>query len=326
MTTEHHAGASPADRHVATALAGGQGGAGSSTGRGGPAGCDGRPNEWTAAQAGRRGPVAAQDSGDVPVTAPDAATDPWPGWARPQLLAAVSLATHVRNQARGTANGTALAGELYRGWYNPPFAAAARCWRPDRPLAGTYRAAHAGSGTRILADGVAIVDRHDAVGRDGWWRTWGDAWTPSDSRRQSVRLLLSPNPRRLAEFVTEVTAALLQMPAAWLLACTTDARRLNRSSSAVLYIAGLDVLPDELLGRLAPLLQPIAPPLCLPLSPGAALAEFPGNGGSFGARRCHLVALALKRPSARIKPLEAIADVFATHGIDPAAPYRATRT
>jgi type III HopA1-like effector protein len=323
MTTEHEAGASPADRRVATALAGGQGGAGSSTGRGGPAGCDGRPDKRTAAPAGRRGSVAAQDSGDVPATAPDAATDPWPVWARPQLLDAVALAARVRSHAAGTANGTALASELYRGWYSPPFARPAECERPDRPLPGLYRAAHAGSGARILADGLAIVDRHDALGRDGWWRTWGDSWTPTDSRRHSMRLLLSPNPRRLAEFVTVATAALLEVSAAWLLACSTDLRRLNRSGGAVLYVAGLDVLPAGLLGRLTPLLLPIAPPLCLPLSPGAALAQFPDNGGSFGARRCHLVSLALKRPSARIKPLEAIADVFATHGIDPAAPYRA---
>jgi hypothetical protein len=325
MTTEHDAGASPADRRIATALAGGQGGAGSSTGRGGLAGCDGRPNNRTAAPAGRRGSVAAQDSGDVPVSAPDAATDPWPVWARPQLLDAVSLATRVRNHANATTHGTALASELYRGWYSPPFAGPADCPPPDRPLAGIYRAAHAGSGTRIHAEGLAVVDRHDAVGRDGWWRTWGDWWTPTDSRRQSLRLLLSPNPRRLAEFVTVATAALLELSEAWLLACATDLRRLNRSGSAVLYVAGLDVLPAGLLARLTPLLQPIAPPLCLPLSPGAALAQFPDNGGSFGARRCHLVALALKRPSARTKPLEAIADVFATHGIDPAAPYRAAR-
>jgi hypothetical protein len=140
-----------------------------------------------------------------------------------------------------------------------------------------------------------------------------------------VRLFLSPTPGRLAEFVATVTAALLGASTPWLLACTTDPRRLSRSGGAVLYIPDPGALPDGLLPRLGPLLAPIAPPLCLPLLPGAALAEVPGNGGSFGARRCHLVSLALKRPSARIKPLEVMADVFAAHGIDPRAPYRAAR-
>jgi hypothetical protein len=322
MTTEHHAGASPADRRVSTVVAGGQDGTGSSPRRGGSSGRDGRPDNRTATPAGRRGSAAAQDSGDVPVPAPDAAVDPWPVWARPQLRAAVTLAAQLGRHHTNRA----LATELYRDWYSPAVGRpleTARTAGPARPLAGTYRAAHAGSGTRILADGIALVDRLDAVGRDGWWRTWNDAWTPTDSRRHSVRVLLSPGPERLADFVTTVTAALLDAATPWLLACTTDPRRLSRSGSAVLYVPGLDALRAGLLTLLRPMLQPIAPPLCLPLAPGAALAEFPGTGASFGARRCQLIALALQRPAARVAPLEVIADVFAAHGIDPRTPYRA---
>jgi hypothetical protein len=177
---------------------------------------------------------------------------------------------------------------------------------------GTYRAAHAGSGTRILADGIALVDRHDAVGRDGWWRTWGDSWAPIDSRRHCVRVLLSPRPNALAEFVGSVTAAMLDASEPWLLACTTDVRRLSRSGSAVLYVPDADVL--------------LTPPLCLPLASGVALAEYPDNGMSFGEHRCHLVSLGLQLPEARHAPLAAVAEVFSTHGIDPAAPHRAART
>jgi hypothetical protein len=321
MTTEHHAGASPADRHVSTVLAGGQDGAGSSPWRGGSSGRDGRPDNRTAASAGRRGSAAAQDSGYVPAPAPDAAVDPWPVWARPQLHAAVTVAAQRghRNPQR------ALAAELYRDWYSPAIGRPVETARATRPLAGSYRAAHAGSGVRILADGIALVDRHDAVGRDGWWRTWNDAWTPTDGRRHSVRVLLSPAPERLTDFVSTVTAALLGASIPWLLTCTTDPRRLSRSGSAVLYVPGLDALRAGLLTLLRPMLQPIAPPLCLPLAPGAALAEFPGNGASFGARRCQLIALALQRPAARANPLDVIADIFAAHGIDPRTPYRAAR-
>jgi hypothetical protein len=320
MTTEHDAGPSPAGRHVVTALTGGQNGAGSSSRRGGSSGGDAHPANRTDAPAGRRGSAAAQDSGYEPVSAPDAVADPWPSWARPQLVEAAALAARVDTPS----GGRALAGELYRHWYSP-VRGPVEFSRAGRPLAGIYRTAHAGGGNRILTDGIALVDRNDAVGRDGWWRTWGDSWTPTDSRRHCVRILLSPSPAALADFVGTATAALLPVKAPWLLACTTDPRRLSRSGSAVLYVPDAAVLPVGLLTRLRPLLRPIAPPLCLPLAPGAALAEFPDNGGSFGRQRCHLVSLALQRPDARTRPLAAFAEVFAAHGIDPSAPYRPSR-
>lgn len=317
MTTEHDAGLSPADRHVATVLTGGQNGAGSSPWRGGSTGRDAAPASWTAAPPGRRGSGVARDSGAVP----DAAADPWPAWARPQLLEAVTRKERICSRGRGQA----LATELYREWYSPVVGPPAEFRRTWRPLAGTYRAAHAGSGSRILADGIALVDRHDAIGRDGWWRTWGDSWAPIASRRHCVRVLLSPRPNALAEFVGTVTAALLDLPEPWLLACTTDSRRLSRSGSAVLYVPDVAAIPGALLDLLRPLLRPVAPPMCLPLLPGAALVEYPDNGMSFGEHRCHLVALGLQRPAARRAPLQAVADVFASHDIDPAAPYRSVR-
>jgi hypothetical protein len=248
-----------------------------------------------------------------------AAADPWPSWAGAQLLDAVALSRDVPGHGR------ALATELYRGWFNPVVCQAVEFGRSWRPLVGTYRTAHAGSGTRILADGIALVDRHDAVGRDGWWRTWGDSWVPTDSRRHCVRVLLSPRPNALAEFVGAVTAAMLDTSEPWLLACTTDARRLSRSGSAVLCVPDADVLPTTLLEQLGPMLTPVTPPLCLPLASGVALAEYPDNGMSFGEQRCRLVALGLQLPEARETPLQAVAEVFAMHGIDPAAPYRAAR-
>jgi len=139
-------------------------------------------------------------------------------------------------------------------------------------------------------------------------------------------VLLTPRPTLLAEFVGAITAAMLDSSLPWLLACTTDVRRLSRSGSAVLYIPDADVLPTALLSLLGPLLMPVTPPLCLPLAGGVALAEYPDNGMSFGEHRCHLVSLGLQLPEARDAPLQALAEVFDMHGIDPAAPYRAART
>ena len=318
MTIDERAGQPAADRGHVSVLTGGQNTGGSPPRHGCPAGRDGVPGGLAAVPAGRRGSDAEQDSGAGSVPEPAAAADPWPAWASPQLLEAVSVKKHAATHSRGRA----LATELYRRWYSPVVGASIEPGRPWRPLAGVYRAAPAGSGSRILADGIALVDRHDAVGRDGWWRTWGDSWAPIDSRRHCVRVLLSPRPSVLAEFVGAVTAALLDASEPWLLACTTDPGRLSRTGSAVLCVPGEAALPAALLNRLRPLLRPATPPLCLPLAPGAALAQYPDSAMSFGAHRCHLVALGLALPAARREPLLAIADVFASHGIDPAAPYR----
>ncbi|PZS13656.1 MAG: hypothetical protein DLM57_16145 [Pseudonocardiales bacterium] len=321
MTIDERARHAGADRDLVSVLVGGQNTDGSSPRHGGPAGSDTAPVRGAAVPAGRRGSAAAQESGCPSGPAPDAAADPWPAWARAQLLAAAALSERVPVRRQGQS----LARELYGSWYSPVVGPSVEVGRPWRPLAGTYRAAHAGSGSRILADGIALVDRHDAVGRDGWWRTWGDSWAPIGSRRECVRVLLSPRPSALAEFVAVVTAALLGASQPWLLACTTDPRRLSRSGSAVLSVPDASTLPGALLETLAPLLRPVTPPLCLPLAAGAAVAEYPDNGMSFGAHRCHLVAVGLQQPAARRTPLQAIADVFASHGIDPAAPYRAAR-
>lgn len=319
MTTEHDA-QQPVFRGQVSVLAGGQNSDGSPQGQQRSAGADSDPGRATAVSTRRQGSAAAQGSGSLSGP-PVAAADPWPAWARPQLLAAAAVVEQLRSRDHRRP----VATELYRRWYRPALGQTIDFGRSWRPLVGTYRTAHAGSGTRILADGIALVDRHDAVGRDGWWRTWGDAWAPVESRRHSVRVLLSPHPSTLAEFVATLTAALLDSAEPWLLACTTDLRRLRRSGSAVLYVPGASALPAGLLDLLRPLLRAVTPPLCLPLAPGAALAEYQDTGTSFGAHRCHLVARAMTLPAARHAPLEAIAGVFASHGIDPATPHRSPR-
>ena len=129
----------------------------------------------------------------------------------------------------------------------------------------------------------------------------------------------------LAAFVAITTSALLNETEPWLLACPTLPSRLRHSGSAVLYLPSVDALPAGLLTALAPALRTDTSPLCLPLAPGAALAEQPGNGMTFGEHRCHLVALALAglvpRTSERQDSLAAIANVFSAHGVDPTRPH-----
>jgi HopA1 effector protein family len=239
----------------------------------------------------------------------------WPDWARSQLQEAAALAAAAPAESR-------LAGLLYRKWFTPSIAAT-DLRRVRRPLAGVYRAAHAGSGQCRLTMDVVTIARHDVIAPNGWWRTWGEAWTPPRTRPGSVRILFSPRPHRLADFVSTTTQALLGAPIPWSLGCATDPRRTLRAGAAVLDLPDLEALPEGLLDALGPVLAPTAAPLCLPLASGAAAAYYPDNGMTFGEHRCHLVALGLRHARSNDRdPLPTISGVFAAHGIDPATPYR----
>jgi hypothetical protein len=245
----------------------------------------------------------------------------WPDWARPQLRHAVELAARIR--ARGER--IALAPELYRTWFNPAVGDQAESSGLRRPLAGVYRSAHAGSALRTIRDGMSTVCRQDALGRDGWWRTWGEQWRPRQSRETSVRVVLTPRPDALADLIRELTSALLATPVPWMVACSTDVWRLRRTGGCVLHLPDRNALPGVFLSnfvsRIAPLVLPVTPPLCLPLGAGIGLADTPDNGMSFGELRCHLLALGLCAPAARRQPLQALADAFAAHGLNSGTPW-----
>jgi hypothetical protein len=243
--------------------------------------------------------------------------DPWPSWARADLLRAVGIA-----ESFGT--GAGLAAELHRSWFTPVIDDAVRIHRGWAPLGGTYRHAHAGGGSPISVDGVCIVDRHDVIGRDGWWRTWGEAWQPTRSRAGSVRLMLTPRIELVAEFVTAVTAAMLDTDLPWLLACSTDPRRLRRAGAAVLHLPAAENITFDLVARLLPTLRPGSPALCEPIAPGMAVSEDPGFGLSFGRHRCAIVADALADRDGG--PLAAVAAAFVANGLDPRAPHRSPRS
>ena len=236
----------------------------------------------------------------------------WPEWAHRQVCAAAELVASAPQDV-------GAARLLYREWFAPLTDAAA--WTLRRPMIGAYRAAHAGSRTGHRSGGVDVVDRFDLIGPDGWWRTWGSAWTPPRRRRGCVRLMLSPRSRKLTDLVDVVTTALLPTDIAWSLGCAARPLRLARLGAAVLDVPSVDVLPSGLLDALEPLLHPIAPALALPVRPGIGLVEYPDNGMSFGEHRCHLLALALRHPSGAANPMRSVAAVFTAHGIDPSRPW-----
>lgn len=277
------------------------------------------PNNGTVLSGGKDAPRLPDESvvGPRPAAVASSrgsAAGPWPGWVLPQLDAAVELSASVGDRI-------SLAGLLYRDWFNPISGDAAPP-PSQRPLAGVYRTAHAGSTTRLRRRGLSVVARNDVLRPGGWWRTWGDDWTPPRTGPGSIRLLMTPRADRLAEFVAAVTGRLIDEPVPWSLACATEPRRIARVGCAVLDLPALDAVPDGLLGAVAPLLRDAVPPLCLPLAAGVGAAEYPDNGMTFGEHRCHLVALALRHPTSGRDPMRAIAAVFNAHGVDPAQPYR----
>lgn len=275
----------------------------------------GGASRLSAASAGNREPVAESTP-----TGDHSAAGPWPSWAVPQLQAAVQVL--ARAQARHDRTPRAIT--LYRDWYAPITARPADPALSSRPLAGLYRRAHAASAVHHRIDGVLITERHDVLGRDGWWRTWGPQWQPTRSRQRSARVLFTPNPDALADFVTTLTAWLHAARFGWLLACPSDPRGIRRAGFAVLHVPDADSVAD-LLPALRPMLADRRPPLALPMAPGVGLCVDPGNGMTFGEHRCHLIASALHRRQAQHNPLAAIAEMFATHDVDPAAPYRPIR-
>lgn len=265
---------------------------------------------------GDRGDGAAAAPATGPALSGAGSEALWAPWAPAQLREAARIADALPDGRRGAT----LAAELHRRWYSPALPVAGRPGRAWGPLAGLYRRAHAGAPVRV--DGVSVIDRHDVLGRDGWWRTWGDAWVPTRSRRESVRVLLSPRPETLPSFVAVLTDALPHLDVPWLLSCPTDVRRLHRAGAVQLHVPAGAALGADLLAALCPLLQPVSPPLGRPLTGGVTVVEDPGSSPSFGVHRCRLVAAGLQHPGARRDPLGAVARAFLGAGLDPAAPHR----
>ena len=164
------------------------------------------------------------------------------------------------------------------------------------------------------------------------WRSWGPLWTDDRPCRGAdlVRLHLACAPRTSLHAVALVDARAQEWDQPWLLTSRALHQAVPGPDATVLYlpVAALQELHDplrSLLEELQPFLAVGAPALTLRIARGAALAQNPADGRSFGAHRCSLIAgsvLAhLEQPHRQVvhRTLEAFRDAQ----VDPRRPYRA---
>jgi len=163
------------------------------------------------------------------------------------------------------------------------------------------------------------------------WVTQGRSWTASGpaATRTLLRLHLAVLPATALHVLGAVAARADDWDAPWLLTSSALFDDLPRPEGTVLRVplACLGELRPEVDGLvedLRPFLAADVPALTLRIGRGAALAQDPGDGRSFGEHRCGLVAAAvLASPRAHHREqVQRTLRGFAAAGIDPRAPYR----
>ena len=188
---------------------------------------------------------------------------------------------------------------------------------------------HPGTPLRAGA-ALAISRRRDVLNSDGWWVT--SASTGSAPERDLVRVYWNCPVTAAPSLVGALTELLEESGEPYTLKCPAAAQLFDRVDACVLYV-GIEswmmmrrALRD-VHDRLAHRLRPAVPPLTLAMGPGAALAEDPANGQSFGQNRVHAVADGLLTAASRgivddAGVLEVVADRLLANGVDPVRPYQ----
>lgn len=186
-----------------------------------------------------------------------------PGPARAGLHAALSAALYSR---------------WWAGWWPPETAGVF-----DAALVARLHGANAG----IRGHGPSQADP-----ANGWWTTWS-ARGPAPSAM--ARVYWNCPPETAADLVAALVAVVARAAIPYSLKCPTHPSLYGRVDALVLYVPreGWPALRAPLRAvhdRFAERLRPAVPPLALALAPGAALAEDPADGRSFGESRAEAVA------------------------------------
>jgi hypothetical protein len=179
-------------------------------------------------------------------------------------------------------------------------------------------------------DWLAATTRRDAVNSAGWWVTCA-AVGPAPERDMMRVYWNCPAPTAVP-LVGALTTTLERLAVAYTLKCPSISSLFDRVDSLVLYL-GRDTWPavNSLLrdvhASFNQRLRPTVPPLTLRLGRGAAAAQDPGDGQSFGQSRVRAVVDGLlSAADRRVVDVGGVTDVIGerlrAHGIDPARPYQ----
>jgi hypothetical protein len=165
----------------------------------------------------------------------------------------------------------------------------------------------------------------------GFYTALGDVALPDTDAGPLVRIYWNLTPAGAPHALRIVTTALNAARIPFRFKVADAPAGFARRDAGVLYLLARHYpTVAELLSaryvRLRDTLGPGTPAFTKQLAPGLALAEDPGDGGSFGLHRCGLVAQALvqtrqprhRSPGAR---LAAVSEHLLAHGIDPDAPH-----
>ena len=138
-------------------------------------------------------------------------------------------------------------------------------------------------------------------------------------------------PESAAALVAAITGALEPLRLPYTLKCPLADELFDRVEPVVLYLgfaewAAAKPALRRVHAALAARLRPAVPPLTLRLGPGAAAAEDPADGSSFGQSRAAAVADGLvlaaeQRLDDEDATLAVVAERLAAHDISPARPY-----
>jgi HopA1 effector protein family len=221
--------------------------------------------------------------------------------------------------------GAALYSRWFAGWWPPADGLAV-----DRPLVTRLRSADAAARGHGWRRARAVPGGRVDVA-NGWWMTWGAAGAAPAAM---VRVYWNCGPDAAPDLAGALVALLDEYALPFTLKCPTQPSLFERVDSFVLYLShagwtsahpGLRSVHD----RFAEQLRARVPPLTLVLGAGAALAEDPGDGRSFGESRAAAAAEgALRAAEAAVDGedgmLASMLSGLSTHGIRPSRPYLRT--
>ena len=233
----------------------------------------------------------------------------------PRHLEDIDKAVHLARRAALTGRlrqSQALTRFLYRHWW------LGRAVGSDQ---------HAPTGSRSVArPPVPPQGRHPAP-----WRVWSPQWAEARTCTGAglVRLYLACAPHTTLHAVTAVQARAEQWDVPWLLSSRALTQPVPSPDATVLYLPA-DALAElrgpltQLVDDVRPFLATAVPLLTLRIARGAALAQNPPDGSSFGEHRCGIIAAAALE-TLHVHHREAVQRTyaaFADEHVDPRRPYR----